>query len=146
MQSPGAHVCRERMLKLGPHLLQLRSSPHTPRAGGRPDQQDLAVALHAQQWTTNRETEMSAICMELAAVRFGRGAAHKEAVCSCHDFQGVILRLDLLSGHCGLCLRSVYYLDIPFTLPRGACRSGNVPRLAGLASTSPHQSRVAYRK
>lgn len=80
MQSPGAHVCRERMLKLGPHLLQLRSSPRTPRAGGRPDQQDLAVAFHAQQWTTNRETEMSAICMELAAVRFGRGAAHTEAI------------------------------------------------------------------
>lgn len=115
MQSPGAHVCRERMLKLGPHLLQLRSSPRTPRAGGRPDQQDLAVAFHAQQWTTNRETEMSAICMELAAVRFGRGAAHTEAVCSCHDVRGVFLRLDLLSGHCGLCLRSVYSLDILVT-------------------------------
>lgn len=81
MQSPGALGCRERVLNLGPHMLQLRSSPRTPRTGSRAGQQDFAVAFQAQQWQARRELEMSAICMELSAVRFGRGTAHSAAVC-----------------------------------------------------------------
>lgn len=68
---------------LGPHLLKLRASPATPAPRCRPDPVDRATERHSQQWHARREAEMSAICMELAAVRFARGSAQSAAVWPC---------------------------------------------------------------
>eukprot|EP00892_Ulva_mutabilis_P000677 jgi/Ulvmu1/1060/UM105_0019.1 len=66
--------------KYKPELLMMHGALSTPAEQHTYDPVGRAAARHGQEWHEQRETEMSAICMELSAVRVGRGSAHFAAL------------------------------------------------------------------
>lgn len=76
--SPAAGEEAERLI--GPHLLDRDCGLSTPEPQCTSGPLERAASRHSQQWKAKRESEMSAICMELSAVRLGRGSAHAAAV------------------------------------------------------------------